>query len=168
MLEKLVDPYGRIINYLRLFVTEHCNLNCVYCRSEQQVCRAGVKEEVLTIQECLAIAERSCRTGDDENPFNRRRTPCAPGYTRYYFRHILYGRAYGPLHDNKCRSPAGFYGFEDTAEAGLDRVNSSLDSLDEETYRRITRGGKLYKTLNGIEKALQAGLTPCKNKYVTA
>ncbi|NLL57279.1 MAG: radical SAM protein, partial [Firmicutes bacterium] len=63
MLEKLVDPYGRIINYLRLSVTEHCNLNCVYCRSEQQVCRAGVKEEVLTIQECLAIAEAAVELG---------------------------------------------------------------------------------------------------------
>jgi cyclic pyranopterin phosphate synthase len=160
LLEKLVDPYGRIINYLRLSVTEHCNLNCVYCRSEQQVCRAGVKEEVLTIQECLAIAEAAVELG-----MTRIRLTGGEPLVHPDILDIISGisRMDG-LMDLSMTTNAVLLdsmAFK-LAEAGLDRVNISLDSLDEETYRRITRGGKLYKTLNGIEKALQAGLTPVK------
>ena len=63
MPEKLIDPYGRVINYLRLSVTEHCNLNCVYCRAGQEGSQVAIGKKFLTMEECIAIAEAAAELG---------------------------------------------------------------------------------------------------------
>ncbi len=163
-MEKLIDPFGRTINYLRLSITEHCNLNCFYCRSEPEGCRAVTKDKILTAEECLNIAEAAVELGMTRIRLTGGEPLVHPDITDIIFR---LSRIDG-LKDLSLTTNGVFLetmAFK-LAEAGLDRVNISLDSLDEETYRQITRGGKLLKTLKGIEKSLQAGLNPVKLNVV--
>ncbi len=165
MLKKLVDPYGRVINYLRLSVSEQCNLNCVYCRrSEPKGCRAGKEKKFLTIKECVTIAEAAVNLGMTRIRLTGGEPLVHPNITDIVSRlsrmeglKDLSLSTNGILLENMAFK---------LADAGLERVNISLDSLDEETYRRITRGGDLLKTFKGIERSLQAGLTPVKINVV--
>ncbi len=153
----MVDPFGRTIDYLRVSVTDRCDLRCVYCMAERQTFLP--KADVLTIEEldrlCSAFVGLGTRrlrlTGGE--PLVRR------GFMTLVERLSRHLRSGGL--DELTLTTNGVRLAEFAAELaghGVRRVNVSLDSLDPEDFRRITRGGDLGKVLAGIEAARAAGI----------
>ncbi|MEW6620951.1 MAG: GTP 3',8-cyclase MoaA [bacterium] len=159
----LIDNYHRQIDYLRLSITDMCNLRCLYCRPFEEI---GKKShfEVLRYEEIVRIASLMVRLGVKKI----RITGGEP----------LIKRDVNHLIEKLFR----IEGLEDLAlttngtllaqsapllkQAGLKRVNISLDSLDEQRYTLITGGGNLKAVLSGIDAALRANLKPVKVNMV--
>ncbi len=153
----LVDPFGRTVDYLRVSVTDRCDLRCVYCMAERQTFLP--KAEVLTLEELdrlcsafVALGTRKLRLTGGE-PLVRRGFI---GLVESLSRHLRSGAlAELTLTTNGTRLSEFA---ADLARLGVRRINVSLDSLDPATFARITRGGDLSKVLAGIEAARAAGL----------
>lgn len=153
----LVDGFGREITYLRLSVTDRCDLRCTYCMSERMTFLP--KAEVLSIDELDAVATafidlgvRKLRLTGGE-PLVRRGIM---DLVQSLSRHLSSGALDEiTLTTNGSRlaefAPA-------LAANGVRRVNVSLDSLNPDTFRRITRGGDVARTIAGIDAALAVGL----------
>ena len=152
----LVDPFGRHVSYLRVSVTDRCDFRCIYCMAEDMTFLP--KSEVLTLEEldrvCSAFVERGVRklriTGGE--PLVRR------DVMRLF--HLL-GRHLDTGHLDELTlttngSQLRKYGTELYA-AGVRRINVSLDTLDPEKFRAITRRGDLAQVLDGIRAARDAG-----------
>ncbi len=159
----LVDAYHRPINYLRISVTDRCNLRCIYClppegvpwRPHSSILRYEEIETIVRAAATLGISQVRLTGGE---PLVRQgivelveRLADIPGITD------LSMTTNGLLLPRYAKL---------LANAGLYRVNISLDTLEPERYRYITRGGKLKDTLSGIEAAHEAGLTPTKLNVV--
>ena len=153
----LVDPFGRAVTYLRVSVTDRCDLRCVYCMSEDMTFLP--KRELLTLEEldrvCTVFVERGVRklriTGGE--PLVRRDVIAL---FRSLSRHLRSGR----LQELTLTTNGTLlerYAAE-LAACGVRRVNVSLDTLDHDRFRRITRRGDLAQVLRGIEAAQRAGL----------
>lgn len=153
------DQYGRDITYLRISVTDECNLRCIYCMPEEDDCTLG-KQEVMTADEIVEFAEKSVELGIRKiritggEPLYRtditgicRRISAIPGVEE------LAITTNGMLLKNMA------YGLK---EAGVTRLNISLDTLQTDKYRRITRKGRYQDVMDGITEAIKAGLTPIK------
>ena len=152
------DQYGREIRDLRISLTDRCNLRCVYCMPEEMVFKP--RDELLTDDEILLVVRVAAELGVRKirltggEPTVRpnlvelvRRIAAVPGIEDLAMttNGVLLSRLAGPL-----------------AEAGLRRVNVSVDTLDAEKFRRITRWGNLAEVLAGLEAARAAGLSPIK------
>ncbi len=153
----LIDPFGRHITYLRLSVTDRCDLRCVYCMSERMSFLP--KAEILSFEEidrlCAAFIKRGVRklrlTGGE--PLLRRDFT---DLTRTLSRHLRTGALDElTLTTNATRLS---HHADDLAAIGVKRVNVSLDTLDAETFARITRKQKLGDVLEGVEAARRAGI----------
>ena len=153
----LIDPFARRITYLRVSVTDRCDLRCVYCMSEDMTFLP--KRDLLTLEEldrvCTVFVERGVRklrlTGGE--PLVRRDVM---GLFRALSRHLKSGALEElTLTTNGTRLVE--YAAE-LADLGVRRINVSLDSLDPEKFRRITRRGDLGQVLAGIEAARTAGI----------
>ncbi|MDD5370644.1 MAG: GTP 3',8-cyclase MoaA [Anaerolineaceae bacterium] len=153
-----LDRFGRNIHYLRISLTDHCNLRCVYCMPEDMTFRPNA--EMMQDDEVLTLVHLFARLGFDKmrltggEPTVRahivdlvRGISATPGVRSLSMttNGVLLGRLAAPL-----------------AQAGLQRVNVSLDTLDAERFRRVTRWGKLNQVWEGILAAENAGLTPVK------
>ncbi|MGE3932306.1 MAG: GTP 3',8-cyclase MoaA [Rhodospirillaceae bacterium] len=153
----LVDPFERAITYLRVSVTDRCDFRCVYCMAEDMAFLP--KSEVLTLEEldrlCSAFVARGVRklrlTGGE--PLVRRNVMWL---IRRLGRHLDSG-ALDELTLTTNGSQLARYAGE-LAEAGVRRINVSLDTLDAAKFAAITRWGKLDKVLDGIAAAKAAGL----------
>jgi len=154
---KLVDPFGRPITYIRVSVTDRCDLRCVYCMSEDMTFLP--KRDLLTLEEldrlCSAFVARGTRkiriTGGE--PLVRRGVM---GLFRALSRHLDQGTL-DELTVTTNGSQLARHARELFA-CGVRRVNVSLDSLDPERFRAITRWGELAKVLQGLDAAQEAGL----------
>ncbi len=153
----LVDPFGRAVTYLRVSVTDRCDLRCAYCMAEDMVFLP--KKELLTIEEldrlCSAFVRKGVRkirlTGGE--PLVRRGImDLINGLSRH-----LDSGALDELTLTTNATQLSRYA-DDLARAGVKRLNISMDTLDPEAFRRITRGGDLAKVLEGVDAALGAGL----------
>lgn len=153
----LIDPYQRQISYLRVSVTDRCDFRCVYCMSEDMTFLP--KAEVLTLEELdrltsafVALGVRKLRLTGGE-PLVRRNIMWL---IRQMGRHLETGDLDElTLTTNGSQLPK--YAHE-LYDAGMRRVNVSLDTLDPEKFTAITRWGKLEKVMDGLEAAKQAGL----------
>jgi len=153
----LVDPFGRAISYLRVSVTDRCDFRCVYCMAEDMTFLP--KADLLTLEEldrlCSAFVAKGVRklrlTGGE--PLVRRGIMTL---VRSLSRHLESG-ALDELTLTTNGSQLTKYAGE-LAECGVKRINVSLDTLDAEKFREITRWGELAKVLAGIDAAQQAGL----------
>ena len=155
----MLDRYGREISYLRLSVTELCDLRCRYCMPEDGVCKKR-HEDMLTEEETLLAVETAVELGI--------RKVRLTGGEPLVKKNIL----------SLCRGIRAIPGVEELClttnaqrlaslavplrEAGVDRINVSLDTLSEEKYRWITRGGELKNSLEGLDAALSAGFRRVK------
>lgn len=153
------DAYGRKINYLRISVTDLCNLRCKYCMPEDGIPKIR-HEDILTVEEFYEIAKVFVSLGIDKV----RITGGEPLVKRGMVSVIEKIGSLDGVKDFAMTTNGtllGRYG-KDLKEAALDRVNISLDTLDEDKYSYITRGGKLKDALNGIKVAGEVGLKPIK------
>ncbi len=153
----LVDPFGRKISYVRISVTDRCDMRCVYCMSEDM--NFLPKHDLLTLEEldrlCSALIARGVTklriTGGE--PLVRRNIM---SLFRALSRHLASG-ALGELTLTTNGTQLAQYASE-LAAVGVRRVNVSLDTLDPEKFRAITRWGDHVKVMAGIDAALAAGL----------
>jgi GTP 3',8-cyclase len=155
--EAVTDPFGRAIRYLRVSVTDRCDLRCVYCMSEHMVFLP--KPQVLTIEELdrvstafIGLGVRKLRLTGGE-PLVRR------GFmelVQRLSRHLASG-ALDELTLTTNGTQLERHAAE-LADAGVRRINVSLDTLDPERFRAVTRGGDLARVIAGIDAAQAAGL----------
>ncbi len=153
-----LDRFARKIHYLRISLTDHCNLRCVYCMPEDMTFRPNA--DMLQDDELLLLTRLFADLGFDKirltggEPTVRanvvelvRGITHTPGIRTVSMttNGVLLAKLAGPL-----------------AEAGLKRVNVSLDTLDPEKFKRLTRWGKVEDVWKGILAAEQAGLKPVK------
>lgn len=152
----LVDSFGRTISYLRISVTDRCDLRCRYCMAEEMTFLP--KAALLSLEEIAIIAERFIARGITKirlsggEPLVRRDVA---ELVRRLGRHVGAGLDELTMTTNGTR-------LADHAEAlvaaGIRRINVSLDSLDAEVFRHITRHGDVAQVIDGIFAAKRAGL----------
>ncbi|MGW8251281.1 MAG: GTP 3',8-cyclase MoaA [Anaerolineales bacterium] len=153
-----IDRFGRQIHYLRISLTDHCNLRCVYCMPEEMTFRPNA--ELMQDEEIISLVRLFASLGFDKFRLTGGEPTVRAGVVELVrqIAHtdgvrslsmtsngVLFARLAKPL-----------------AEAGLKRVNFSLDSLDPDKFHRLTRWGTLNDVWAGIEAAEAVGLVPIK------
>jgi len=159
----LIDSWGRQITYLRISVTDRCNFRCVYCMPPEGLVWQP-HEKIMRYEEIVAVARAAAEQGVSQirltggEPLVRADLPVLirmladiPGIDDISL------TTNAMLLEKMARK---------LVQAGLNRVNISLDTLNPEKFARITRGGLLEKALNGITAAESAGLNPIKINVV--
>lgn len=155
---KLVDTFGRQITYLRLSVTDRCDLRCVYCMSENM--QFVPRSQLLTLEELIRLGSAMVSCG-----INKIRLTGGEPLTRTHIMKVV--EAYGQLPGlNELTITTNGTLLDRYAQslkdAGVNRINISLDSLQAERFHRITRVGQIKRTLDGIEAALKVGFRRIK------
>jgi GTP 3',8-cyclase len=155
----LNDSFNRPINYLRVSITDRCNLRCLYCMPEDGV-PMRPHDEILRYEEILAVIRAAADLG-----ISKVRITGGEPLVRLGVVDFIRSVARIPGIDDLAVTTNGMLLEQYAAEmaaAGLRRVNVSLDTLQPDKFRRMTRRGDLDKVLAGIEAAHQAGLRPVK------
>jgi cyclic pyranopterin phosphate synthase len=154
-----LDSFGRRIDYLRVSLTDRCNMRCVYCMPE-----IGMKylprPELLTTTELLLVIRAAARSG-----FRKIRLTGGEPTLRPDLVELVTAIKRTPgIEQIAMTTNALRLGklAEPLKQAGLDRVNISIDTLDPEKFRRMTRGGRFDQVWEGIQAADRAGLRPIK------
>lgn len=155
----MIDETGRSITYLRLSVIDRCNCRCRYCMPAagvQKVCHS----EVMSLEEMAAVVEACARLGVTKVRITGGEPLARLGVERLVslIRDIQGIQEVAMTTNATLLAPKA----QALAEAGLDRVNVSLDSLDPQRYHAITRTGSLKDALDGLAAAREAGLGPIK------
>jgi cyclic pyranopterin phosphate synthase len=156
--EPLIDPFGRRVTDLRVSITDRCNFRCTYCMPEEGM-RWLPRDELLTYEEQARVV-RVCveRYGFE----SVRITGGEPTLRAHLPRLVAMLAPLGidiAMTTNGVKLPEMAH---DLAEAGLRRINVSLDSLRPDVFRELTRRDDLHRVLAGIDAALDAGLDPVK------
>ena len=151
----MIDKFGRKIDYLRISVTENCNLKCIYCIDENNILNS-CNNDILTDDEIVKIATECARLGIKKiritggEPLVRKniesliyKLKCINGIEERYI------TTNGVLLHTKI---------EDLKKNGLTGVNISLDSLNKDRFKKLTKFDKLQDVLLSIDKALELGL----------
>jgi len=162
-LAPLVDPFQRVISYLRVSVTDRCNLRCVYCMPEEGI-EFQPREEILSYEEILAIVRAGASMG-----LRKVRLTGGEPLVRHGIADLVAmingvpGIEDISLTTNGIALPRMA---QPLARAGLRRVNISLDTLRPERFHQITRWGRYEDVMEGIAAARAAGLSPIKINVV--
>ncbi|MFO7914992.1 MAG: radical SAM protein [Candidatus Krumholzibacteriales bacterium] len=163
----LKDRYGRKIEYLRISVTDKCNFRCRYCMPHEGI-ELKPRDQILSFEEVTEIA----RVGASLGIWKVRLTGGEPLVRRDF--EVLAAmlsetpgvKELSMTTNGSLLTPAMASALK---EAGLDRVNISMDTLDPERFRKLTGGGELSEVLAGADAAAGAGLLPVKiNMVITA
>ena len=152
----MIDPFGRMVSYLRVSVTDRCDFRCTYCMAEHMTFLP--KKDLLTLEEL----ERLCSAFIDKGVRKIRLTGGEP-LVRHNIMHLVraLGSKIGSGLDELTLTTNGSQLSRYAAElvdSGVRRINVSLDTLDAKKFRDITRIGDLGKVLAGIDAAQKAGL----------
>lgn len=154
----LVDRFGRTVDYVRLSVTDRCDFRCVYCMAEDMV--FVPRSEVLSLEELYRVAAAFTALG-----VRKIRLTGGEPLVRHNVLHLVEQLGRLPGLDQLVMTTNGSQ-LDKHAEAlraaGVKRINISLDSLDPEKFRRITRTGDLRQVLRGIDAAREAGFRRTK------
>jgi len=155
---KLVDPFAREVTYLRVSVTDRCDLRCFYCMSENMTFLP--KKELLSLEEL----DRLCTTFIDMGVSKLRVTggePLVRNGIMTFFDDMSRHLASGALKELTLTTNATqLHKFaQPLKDAGVKRLNVSLDTLDEEKFAMITRWGRFRQVMEGIDAADKAGLS---------
>jgi cyclic pyranopterin phosphate synthase len=162
-LRPLIDPCQRSIDYLRVSVTDRCNLRCVYCMPEQGVPFVP-HQEILTLEEIARIIRVAAGMG-----LRRVRLTGGEPLVRKGIVNLVRWVSETPgIEDISLTTNAALLAScaHELAAAGLKRVNVSLDTLRPQRFREITRRGDLANVMAGIAAARDAGLSPVKLNVV--
>ena len=164
MTEPTLDSYGRRVRYLRISLTDACNLRCVYCMPEHMQFRP--RHELMSDEEIIFLVNVAASLGVDKIRLTGGEPTIRPGVVELV-RQISVISGIGDvamttnallLHDLA----------QPLADAGLNRVNISIDTIDADRFRRITRWGDIEDVWRGIDAAERAGLLPVKLNCVVA
>jgi cyclic pyranopterin phosphate synthase len=159
----LIDPFGRPITYLRISVTDRCNLRCVYCMPPEGV-QWQPHESIMRYEEIAQVVRVAAAEGIREV----RLTGGEP-LVRKDLHELVHMIVEIPGIEDVSLTTNGILlegQIEELARAGLRRINISLDTLDAEKFRRITRGGEIEKVWRGIAAAEAQGVSPIKLNMV--
>lgn len=155
----MIDSYGRNITYLRISVTDLCNLRCRYCMPEEGVCKMPHREMLSVDEICMAV-KAAASLG-----IRKVRVTGGEPLVKKGIVDICARAAAEEGIDEVCITTNGVLLpklAKPLKEVGVKRLNISLDTLDPEKYAYITRTGKLEDAMNGIEAALDAGFEKIK------
>jgi len=153
----MIDPFGRMVEYLRISVTDRCDFRCVYCMAEDMTFLP--KKELLTLEEL----ERLCTVFVEKGVRKLRLTGGEPLVRRGVMQLIqnlgklLDGGGLDELTLTTNGSQLARYA-DDLVAAGVKRINVLIDTLDEDKFAKITRWGRLPQVMRGLEAAKKAGL----------
>jgi cyclic pyranopterin phosphate synthase len=153
-----LDRFGRKISYLRVSLTDHCNLRCIYCMPEDMTFRP--LPEMMQDDEVLQLVRLFADLG-----FEKIRLTGGEPTVRAHILEIVRGITSTPGIRDLSMTTNGVLLrklAQPLAQAGLKRVNVSIDTLDPAKFKRMTRWGNLEDVWDGIQAAEQAGLTPLK------
>ena len=153
-----IDRFGRNIHYLRISLTDHCNLRCIYCMPEDMTFRPN--SELMQDDEILLFTRLFASLG-----FDKIRLTGGEPTVRAHVVDIVRGIASTPGIRSVSMTTNGMLLSRlagPLAEAGLQRVNVSIDTLNPDKFKRLTRWGKFEDVWSGIRAAEEAGLTPIK------
>lgn len=159
-MEQLRDRFGRTIEYVRISVTDRCNLRCLYCLPAAGGCWWKPAEQILHYEEIVAITRALAQLG-----VRKLRVTGGEPLVRRDLVELIRALVQIPGIDEVALSTNGTRLAQHAAAlkaAGLSRVNISLDTLDASIFARVTRADGLDTVLQGIEAALRAGLSPVK------
>jgi len=160
---RAIDDFGRPVNYLRVSVTDRCNLRCIYCMPPEGV-QPRKMEDILTFEEIETVVRAAADLG-----VTKIRLTGGEPLARLGIVDLVALLARVPGIDDLSMTTNGTLLADKAAalvEAGLDRVNVSLDTLKPDRFSQITRRGHLEDALRGIEAAKCAGLNPVKVNMV--
>jgi len=153
------DKYDREINYLRVSITDRCNLRCTYCRPKEGISLKG-HSDILRYEEIIRIVSQAVKMG----MIKVRLTGGEPLVRRGFVDFVKDLKKIPGLRDISLTTNGILLDqyAEDIFKAGITRINISLDSLDKDKYFQITRGGHLDDVFRGIAAAEKAGFSPIK------
>ena len=162
-MNQLIDPFNRHITYLRVSVTDHCNYRCHYCRDEDHQTHT-TRSEILSFEEIAKIVSLFTQMGVTKvrltggEPLLRKdildltkmlgQIPNLTDIPLSTNAHLLKAKA------------------KELKEHGINRLNISLDTLNPQRHKEITRGGDLQTVISGIDKAIEVGMKPIKLNMV--
>lgn len=155
----MFDKFNRTITYLRISVTDRCNLRCVYCMPEEGVELLDHKE-ILTFDEIVDLTKAAVRKGVEKVRITGGEPLIRNGIIELV---RMIGEIDGIKDYSMTTNAIRLDKFaNELAKAGLQRVNISLDTINPEKFKQITRGGDIQKVFDGIQAAKKAGLEPIK------
>ncbi|GAI10923.1 unnamed protein product, partial [marine sediment metagenome] len=159
----LLDRFNRKIDYLRISVTDRCNYRCTYCMPGPVFVHKS-HSDIISYEQIESLTKVAAKMGITKI----RLTGGEPLVRKNIGQLVAKLTAIDGI-DEVCMTTNGSL-LADMAvklkQNGLGRVNISIDSLDADRYRRITRGGHLCKAVAGVDAAVKAGLTPIKINMV--
>lgn len=160
---ELRDTYERVIDYLRISITDRCNLRCVYCMPEKGI-QLFDHRDILTYEEMIRVVVIAASLGVRKI----RLTGGEPLTRKNIFFLISSLKAIKGIEDISLTTNGILLDkyARGLADSGLNRINVSLDTLRPDRYKEITRGGDIGPVLNGIDAAEKAGLLPIKINMV--
>jgi len=154
------DRFGRNIEYLRVSVTDRCNLRCMYCMPEEGIKNKKKHSEIMTLEELYEVIEVFAQLG-----VRKIRITGGEPLVRYGITSLIEKIARLEQINEITMTTNGLelkkYAKE-LKKAGLIRVNISLDTLKADKYKEITRFGSIHDVLEGIKEAKEVGLLPIK------
>lgn len=159
----MYDSHGRSINYLRVSLTDRCNLRCIYCMPDSGIEKKR-HEDILRFEEVLKIVRACAALGIEKVRYTGGEPLILKGIDR-----LIYETSCIPSIKDISITTNGILLYDmadDLKKAGLKRVNISLDTMDPEKFSTITRGGDVKRVLSAIEKCLRIGLHPVKINVV--
>ncbi|MCL1893536.1 MAG: GTP 3',8-cyclase MoaA [Holophagaceae bacterium] len=159
----LQDKFGRTIDYLRISVTDRCDLRCIFCMPPEGVPRLD-HANILRFEEIIAIVRVA-----EELGIKKIRLTGGEPLTRTGIVSLVKNLSGISGIDNLAMTTNGvlFHNMGHSLQtAGLHRINFGISSLDEATYNKITRGGNLSKALEGLDTAIKLGFAPIKINVV--
>lgn len=154
------DSYGREIDYLRISITDRCNFRCKYCMPEDGIEDKLSHNEILSLEDMIKIVKVFADLGIKKIRITGGEPLVRKGIVEFIGKINEIDKI-----EEITLTTNGYYLDEladDLKLNGLDRVNISLDTLNEDRFKDITRGGDLNKVIRGIKKAQRANLTPIK------
>ncbi len=155
----MLDRYNRKINYLRVSVTDRCNLRCGYCMPEDGI-RLLTHQDILSYDEITEVVKAAVNLGVDKVRITGGEPLVRKGITELV---KMIAAIPGILDLGMTTNGIMLPKFAAELKAsGLQRVNISLDTIDPEKYKAVTRVGSLHDALKGIDAAIEAGLMPIK------
>lgn len=159
----MLDNKGRVIDYLRISLTDRCNLRCIYCMPEEGITKRN-HEDIIRFEEFEKIIIAFANLGINKIRFTGGEPLILKGIDKL----ISFTSRIPSIEDIAITTNGILLGdmAQNLKDSGLKRVNISLDTLNERKYKKITRGGDINKVFSSIEKCLDIGLTPVKINVV--